>query len=263
MKFIFIGLVSLIFNCVCFASTQVGSINFHDKTEVMLNVEVIRAAKSGNDTPTVIWLHGCAGLIGNHKQSWVSDLNSWGYNVVVIDAFSTRGIKSVCKNTFVFPRLQFGYDAYYVAKWIKSQTWGHGKVAVIGYSFGAGAILEMANQHTLKQEFGDIIVSAGVVYYPWCGSMAATPGVIPIQFHLAGNDDITPPAKCVDLANYSWKDQAVIQYYNDAYHGFDIPGANFMLETQMGPRKISWSAQHNNTSRMKTKEFLDEQLKSN
>jgi dienelactone hydrolase len=261
MKFIFSVLVALSCSQLCLAANfQVNSINYYDKKEIALNVEVNRVNES-NNTPTVIWMHGCAGLVGNQKQSWVNDLNSWGYNVVVIDAFSPRGIRSVCRNTFAFPRLQFGYDAYYVAKWIKTQTWGQGKIAVMGHSFGAGAILEMVNQNTLKQEFGDIIISAGVAYYPWCGSMSSAPGVIPIQLHLAGNDEITPPQNCINIVNDTWKERATIEYYKDSSHGFDIPGINMMLQTQMGPRQVKWSADDNDKSRKKTKEFLAEKLK--
>lgn len=264
MKPIFTFIVVAICMCLQACSsthTTVKSINYYDKKEVSLNVEVNRPTENSNNTPTVIWLHGCAGLVGNHKQSWVNDLSSWGYNTVVIDAFTPRGIRSVCKNTFVFPRLQFGYDAYYVAKWIKSQPWGQGKIAVIGYSFGAGAILEMVHPNTLKQEFGDVVISAGVAYYPWCQSMSYNPAVIPIQFHLAGNDEITPPGHCTDLGKKVWKEQAKIEYYNGAAHGFDIPGINMMLETQMGPKLVRWSNNDDQESRKRTKIFLDEKLK--
>ena len=261
MKYAFTFLVFLFYNQFCFATNvQVNSINYYDKKEVSLTVEVSRIDDLPN-TPTVIWLHGCAGLVGNQKQSWVKDLNSWGYNTVVIDAFSPRGISSVCKNTFTFPRLQFGYDAYYVAKWIKSQQWGGGKIAVIGYSFGGGAILEMVQPNTLKQEFGDIVISAAVAYYPRCQSMGFQPGVVPVQFHLAGADEITPPSECVSTAKSSWKGQAIVEYYKDASHGFDIPRINLMLQTQLGPRLVKWSASDNDIARKRTREFLEQKLK--
>jgi dienelactone hydrolase len=261
MKYNFAFLVFLICSQSCFAdNVRVNSINYYDKKEVSLNVEVTRVNSSSN-APTVIWLHGCAGLVGNQKQSWVQDLNSWGYNTVVIDAFTARNISSVCKNTFTFPRLQFGYDAYYVAKWIKAQSWGSGKIAVMGHSFGAGAILEMVNQNTLKHEFGDIVISAGVAYYPWCGSMGTQPGVVPVQLHLAGNDEITPPHNCANIAKNEWKELAIVEYYRNASHGFDIPGINLMLQTQMGPKLVRWSATDNDISRKRTRAFLDEKLK--
>jgi dienelactone hydrolase len=239
---------------------KINSINYYDKKEVGLDVEVVRVNSSTMNAPTMIWMHGCGGLVGNHKVDWARDLNSWGYNVVVVDAFSPRGIRSVCNNTFSFPRLQFGYDAYYVAKWIKQQSWGAGKVGVIGYSFGAGAILEMVKANTLKQEFDDIVISAGVAYYPFCLVMSSQPGVFPVQLHLAGRDEITPPQGCIDTAK-GWQDGAIIEYYKEASHGFDITGANFMLGTAMGPRLVKWSPSDDKLSRNKTKEFLDSRLK--
>ena len=239
---------------------KIKSVNYYDKKEVGLDVEVVRVSASNMSAPTMIWMHGCGGLVGNHKVDWMRDLNSWGYNVVVVDAFSPRGIRTVCNNTFAFPRLQFGYDAYYVAKWIRQQNWGAGKIGVIGYSFGAGAILEMVKENTLKLEFDDIIISAGVAYYPFCLIMSSQPGVVPVQLHLAGNDEITPPQICVESAK-SWKDQAIIEYYKDASHGFDIIGANFMLGTAMGPRLVKWSPFDEKLSKEKTRKFLDERLK--
>lgn len=243
------------------AGVKITSNNYYDNKDVALNVDVYKVNESTVNAPTVIILHNCAGNRGNHIPSWVRDLNAWGYNAVVIDAFSPRGIRSVCTNTFAFPRLQFSRDAYYVAKWIKSQPWGSGKIGVIGFSFGAGAVLQMVSPNTVQQEFGDIIISAGVAFYPDCPQMGYQPGVVPVQFHLGGNDDVAPPQQCVDLAKSQWKDKAIVEYYKNAVHGFDMPGMNQMVQFQTGSKLVAWSEKDDNVSRTNTKLFLDQKLK--
>jgi dienelactone hydrolase len=243
------------------AGTRITSNNYYDNKDVSLNVEIYKVGENVTNAPTVILLHNCAGIRGNHISSWVQDLNSWGYNAVVIDAFGPRGIRSICTNTFAFPRLQFGRDAYYVAKWIKSQPWGNGKIGVMGFSFGAGAVLQMVSPNTVQQEFGDVVISAGVAFYPDCPQMGYQPGVVPVQFHLGGKDDVAPPQQCIDLAKSQWKDKAVIEYYADALHGFDMPGMNQTVQFQMGSRLVAWSEKDDRIARSKTKIFLDQKLK--
>jgi dienelactone hydrolase len=264
MKFSFTLLIALFIvslqGCAT-AGNQVISNNYYDNKDVSLKVEIHKVNENITNAPTVILLHNCAGIRGNHLASWVQDLNSWGYNAVIIDAFGSRGIRSVCLNTFTFPRLQFSRDAYYVAKWIKSQSWGSGKIAVMGYSFGAGAVLQMVSPNTVKQEFGDVVISAGVAFYPDCPQMGYQPGVVPIQFHLGGKDDISPPQQCIDLARSQWKDKAIIEYYKDALHGFDMPGMNQIVQFQTGSKLVAWSEKDNQTARARTKIFLDEKLK--
>ena len=156
--------------------------------------------------------------------------------------------------------LQFGRDAYYVAKWIKSQSWGSKKIGVMGFSFGASSVLHMVHPNTIKQEFSDIVISAGVAFYPGCLQMSYPPGVVPVQFHLAGRDDNFPQL-CNDLAKSQWKDKAVIEYYKDAFHGFDMPGMNQMIQFQQGSKLVAWSENDNKVARTKTKSFLDQKLK--
>ena len=264
MKSILTLLIFSILTCLqgcSTAGTQIISNNYYDHKDVSLDVNIYKVAENVNNAPTVILLHNCAGIRGTHISSWVRDLNSWGYNAVVIDAFWGRGLSNICLNTFAFPRLQFGRDAYYVAKWIKSQPWGSGKIGVMGFSFGAGSVLQMVSPNTVQQEFGDIIISAGVAFYPDCPQMPYQPGVVPVLFHLGGKDDTAPAQQCIDLAKSQWKDKAIVEFYPDAYHGFDMPGTNQMLQFQMGSRLVAWSEKDDRIARSKTKIFLDQKLK--
>ena len=48
--------------------------------------------------PTVFLGHGCSGIVPSQTKDYVDDLSRSGYNVVVIDSLTPRGLKSVCKN---------------------------------------------------------------------------------------------------------------------------------------------------------------------
>ncbi|WP_245468139.1 MULTISPECIES: hypothetical protein [unclassified Mesorhizobium] len=58
--------------------------------------------------PAIVLLHGCAGVLSNDRQAWPERLSSWGYVVLVVDSFSTRGIHDTC-NGLLVDRV---YDAY-------------------------------------------------------------------------------------------------------------------------------------------------------
>nr|WP_264484369.1 dienelactone hydrolase family protein [Mesorhizobium sp. PAMC28654] len=41
--------------------------------------------------PAVVVLHGCMGLFPSERKAWSERLSSWGYVVLFVDSFSTRG----------------------------------------------------------------------------------------------------------------------------------------------------------------------------
>src|SRR5262245_63245409 len=46
--------------------------------------------------PAVIGLHGCAGMHDTTKRKLVDELVGWGYVVLLVDSFATRGIEHAC-----------------------------------------------------------------------------------------------------------------------------------------------------------------------
>src|SRR4051812_44597733 len=45
--------------------------------------------------PAVVVLHGCNG-VSQATRAWTRRLASWGYAVLLIDSFTSRGIENVC-----------------------------------------------------------------------------------------------------------------------------------------------------------------------
>src|SRR5262252_2153351 len=46
--------------------------------------------------PAVIGLHGCAGMHDTTKQRLTDDLVAWGYVILLVDSYATRGIEHAC-----------------------------------------------------------------------------------------------------------------------------------------------------------------------
>lgn len=87
--------------------------------------------------------HGSDGVSGHHRR-WAINVRDWGYNAVIIDHYTLRGIK---RHTGVFLTGVMGHDRALdmigVASWVKSQSWHQGKIAVIGFSQGGGGVLAL------------------------------------------------------------------------------------------------------------------------
>ena len=46
--------------------------------------------------PAVVGLHGCAGMHETTKQRLADALVAWGYVILLVDSFATRGIEHAC-----------------------------------------------------------------------------------------------------------------------------------------------------------------------
>jgi dienelactone hydrolase len=171
--------------------------------------------------PTVILAHGCGG-VGTWDNQWTYRVKSWGYNAVVVDSFSKRGITRTCGMSplVVHPVRVRSQDMIDTAKFVRSQPWHKGSVIVIGMSHGGATA---AATGVRKDAIG--VIDASVSLYPGCGhlnSIYGDPPAIPTQINLAGDDDWTP------CTHWGWEKQGFnengSQYfvYPGTTHAFDV-----------------------------------------
>jgi dienelactone hydrolase len=97
-----------------------------------------------------------------------------------------------------------------------------GRIAVMGWSHGASAALEVefiASVHGVHEP--EVVIG----FYPWCGSLHPDVRSHTLLF-LAGRDDWTPSANCVTLAGELETKGRPLSWvlYKDASHSFDQPG---------------------------------------
>jgi dienelactone hydrolase len=156
---------------------------------------IVKPAGNGPH-PVIIYLHDCGGLPPEVKASefgaqgnspetsreafWTSHLLSWGYAVVLVDSYGSRGTKDTCVDpTFDAARVADTYGALaYVAK----QPWADPeRIGLLGFQTGdvwripapADAIAFVVGPQRFK-------AAVAFVYSPLCGlkSRMAAPTLI-------------------------------------------------------------------------------------
>ncbi len=254
---------TLLAGCVT-TGQKITTTELHNKQKVDISAEVypVKSDKAMK-APTVILLHGCSGPERLHIAAWVESLNGWGYNAVVLNSLSPRGVYQVCSQPFaaVSPE-QRSVDAHDTAKWVIQQPWATDKVGIVGFSHGAMAVVAATAKSYVERNFGKQVISAAVAYYPHCDvNFTIDKPANPIQFHIAGRDTWSAPSPCKDLAR-SWGMLENFYLYDNATHGFDLPYHTLGPPDANGIRhRIDYDAEYTALAKKRTKEFFDKQLR--
>lgn len=182
-------------------------------------VEVIPAEKlryeffhNNRPAPTVMLGHGCAGIVGIQTKDYVNDLLRWGFNVVVVDSWTPRGIRTVCKESLPYyhppSRMREFYD---IAEIVKKNPYHSGKFGYIGWSHGGSLGLSLAGKGQ--------VFNAVVSYYPGCGprAMPSRSMRVPTLMHLAEKDTWTPIKYCDNIDG-----NVIKMVHPNSVHAFDI-----------------------------------------
>lgn len=196
----------------------------------------IRTFLQNNPAPTVLISHGSSCLIPQ-SFDWAQQVRQWGYNAVVIDHCTARGVTSYLggvppKNLSAIDKAK---DFGVIAEWVKEQKWHQGNVGVIGFSRGGAGVLMYSNSEILRASNENVLKSVdfGIAFYPGC-----TPYVppknpsIPILIHHGMSDNLALPLMCgypaLSDANYT------INLYEGAYHTFDVNSTDIVVSRPQG-----------------------------
>jgi dienelactone hydrolase len=171
--------------------------------------------------PAVVVLHGCSGLFPSLRKSGSELLSSWGYVVLVVDSFSTRGIHETCDRGVLADRV---YDAYGALEFLSKYSFVDSqRIALMGFSAGGIATLEAVQsggaERLMERKF-----KAAIAFYPNC-SVANGDMAVPTLILAGELDDFSPAKKCREMMTQrSGKGSAVqLDVYKDARHAFDAP----------------------------------------
>jgi len=181
--------------------------------------------------PAVALFHGCGG-VGQNNARMAELLKSWGYVALVVDSFSSRGLKDVCGKHWPTQadaeKRALDIDA--AGLWLAARDYViPARMAFMGYSYGGGVSLLRA----LAADTGSRLPSdwkAAVLVYPDCGlGEAIGPKLrprLPTMMAMGALDDWTPVKQCEALLERIKVDRDLIEthVYPCAYHSFDALG---------------------------------------
>ncbi|CDX25301.1 Dienelactone hydrolase (fragment) [Mesorhizobium plurifarium] len=133
-------------------------------------------------------------MFQNDREVWPERLSSWGYVVLVVDSFSTRGVHDTCDGLLV-DRV---YDAYGALDFLsKSRSVDPTRIALMGFSAGGITTLEAA-QLGGAERLMDRKFKVAIAYYPIC-STANGDMAVPTLIIVGELDDWSPAKKCRDM----------------------------------------------------------------
>jgi dienelactone hydrolase len=177
--------------------------------------------------PAVVGLHGCAGMHDTTKQKLVDELVAWGYVVLLVDSYATRGIDHACTSGAFATFLTRRPDAYAALLFLVRQTFvDPHRVAAVGFSAGARVALSVAETNPFERfdPPSNLRFRAAAAFNPPC-QQAGTRPEIPTIIFIGALDDWTPAADCSNRIA-SWgndRPPAELVVYPGAHHGFYYP----------------------------------------
>jgi len=208
--------------------------------------------------PAVVALHGCGGLYrttkgggreltGRHRAR-AEALVAAGYVVLFPDSLGPRGIRELCTVRFgerPLTAVDRRGDALGALQWLAAQPGvARERIALLGWSHGATATLASIDAgDALVRAFRErpgapAFFRAAVAFYPGCSAAARSDRWRPataVRVLIGAADDWTPAAPCEALGararERGWPLETIV--YPGAHHGFDAPGGQVRLRTDV------------------------------
>jgi len=199
--------------------------------------QTVRVKSDGIDIPAQLYrpgttkaaavalFHGCGG-VGQNNTRMAELLKSWGYVALVVDSFSSRGLKDVCGRHWPTQadaeKRALDIDAS--LRWLDAQSYVRaGQIGFMGYSYGGGVA-------ALRAFAPRVPARAAILVYPDCALAEPLGPKItvaqPTMVAMGALDDWTPVAQCQALFGriVAGRDLLETHVYPGAHHSFDALG---------------------------------------
>ena len=212
--------------------------------------------------PAVIGLHGCAGMPSMTKRKLVDELVGWGYVVLLVDSFATRGIEHTCTGGFPDIADMRRSDAYGALAFLARQTFvDQQRVAAVGFSQGGwvNLLVAEASSFELFVRHNNLGFRAVIAFYPLCRAVVGRL-VIPTLILIGALDQWTPAAHCSEKID-AWRtggQPIELVVYPNTHHGF------YYQELQPGGTMFGYWLEYNEdagtNASHRMREFLNRHL---
>lgn len=176
--------------------------------------------------PAAIIMHGCAGLSERFKQALAERFVSWGYAALIVDSFANHEVKFACGDSRAESRANARpWDAIGALTYLATLSFvDKNRIALVGYSQGAWAALEVAQKRPfpIYDTPHGLSFKAIVTYYPDCRIYYENV-TIPTLILIGDADEWTPAGKCREMLERLTPQSAPIDLvvYPNAHHAFD------------------------------------------
>src|SRR5262249_30926271 len=180
--------------------------------------------------PAVAIFHGCGG-VGANNARMAQLLQGWGYIALIVDSFSTRGLKDVCGRNWPTQTdaEKRAHDIDATLSWLAAQSYiDPTRLAFMGYSYGGGVALLRALSPAA--DGGKPAARAAILVYPDCALADALGPKLavrqPTLFAMGALDDWTPVAQCKAVIDRIVQGRELVEtrIYEGAHHSFDALG---------------------------------------
>ena len=177
------------------------------------------------DAPDACWLDA-----DEHDRGLAllaDELVGWGYVVLLVDSFATRGVEHACTGGYSDIAGMRRSDAYGALAFLARQTFvDPQRVAAVGFSQGGWVALFVAEANSFEPFVGpsNLRFRAVVALYPIC-KWAMGRLVIPTLILIGALDDWTPAADCSEKID-AWRTDGVPLeqvVYPGVHHSFYYP----------------------------------------
>ena len=142
----------------------------------------------------------------------------------LVDSLGPRNRNSICNSSFEefgIWNLKRAQDAHDAKSYLAELSFvDKNKIAVMGWSHGAGTILSSINKSTDVKNRGNSF-QAAIAFYPYCyGKLEGFES--PLLILIGEQDKVTPAALCKkQMVSKTSIPEVVLKIYPDAGHSFD------------------------------------------
>ena len=271
MKIMALCLISLVSFFVVSCSTYTAVFEYEDPYAPNVGDKItikgfINKPNGEGPFPAVILLHPCSG-INDNLHNWARTINGWGYVSLIINSFGPRHIATACNRNGI--HTQQAHDAHAARTYLRSLSFvDPNKIAVMGFSHGARASIHaIFDKHFYENEKSEGQFAAAISFYPYCNQYVRPyydPYIknrdAPIMVLIGAKDTWTPARDCEYIKRTAdSKHEAIVVVYPNAYHGFDVVGANGNYRGH----RILYDPEATADSKIRVKAFLKKHFSKN